>query len=99
MHAFKRLVGILAMAVVSASPVRAQVTVLRGATLIDGTDRAPIANAAVVVKNGWITAVGPSAEVRVPAGARVYFEVPVKERAPRYRVTIESWEWRETGGL
>ena len=35
----------------------------------------------------------------VPAGARVYFEVPVKERAPRYRVTIESWEWRETGGL
>jgi hypothetical protein len=34
----------------------------------------------------------------VPAGARVYFEVPVKERAPRYRVTIISWDWREVGG-
>ena len=34
----------------------------------------------------------------VPAGARVYFEVPVKDRAPRYRVTIVSWEWRDTGG-
>jgi hypothetical protein len=34
----------------------------------------------------------------VPAGGRVYFEVPVKDRAPRYRVTIVSWEWREGGG-
>jgi hypothetical protein len=34
----------------------------------------------------------------VPAGGRTYFEVPVKERAPRYRVTITSWDWRETGG-
>jgi hypothetical protein len=35
----------------------------------------------------------------VPAGARVYFEVPVHEKAPRYRVTITSWEWREGGGM
>jgi hypothetical protein len=34
----------------------------------------------------------------VPAGGRVYFEVPVKEKAPRYRVTIVSWEWREASG-
>jgi hypothetical protein len=34
----------------------------------------------------------------VPAGGRVYFEVPVRERTPRYRVTITSWDWRETGG-
>jgi hypothetical protein len=34
----------------------------------------------------------------VPAGARVYFEVPVKDKAPRYRVTITSWDWREAGG-
>jgi hypothetical protein len=33
----------------------------------------------------------------VPPGARVYFEVPVKQRAPRYRVTITAWEWRESG--
>ena len=34
----------------------------------------------------------------VPAGGRVYFEVPVKHKAPRYRVTIVSWEWREASG-
>jgi len=34
----------------------------------------------------------------VPAGGRVYFEAPIKERAPRYRVTISSWDWRETSG-
>jgi hypothetical protein len=34
----------------------------------------------------------------VPPGARVYFEVPVKDKAPRYRVTITSWDWRESGG-
>jgi hypothetical protein len=33
----------------------------------------------------------------VPPGARVYFEVPVKQKAPRYRVTISGWEWRESG--
>ncbi len=35
----------------------------------------------------------------VPAGGRVYFEVPVRERAAKYRVTITSWEWREGGGM
>jgi hypothetical protein len=34
----------------------------------------------------------------VPAGGRVYFEAPIKERAPRYRVTITSWNWREASG-
>jgi hypothetical protein len=34
----------------------------------------------------------------VPAGGRVYFEVPVKDKAPRYRVTIISWDWREAVG-
>jgi len=33
----------------------------------------------------------------VPPGARVYFEVTVKQKAPRYRVTITAWEWRESG--
>jgi hypothetical protein len=32
-----------------------------------------------------------------PPGARVYFEVPVQQKAPRYRVTITGWEWRESG--
>lgn len=33
----------------------------------------------------------------VPAGSRVYFEAPIKQRAPRYRVTVVSWDWREAG--
>jgi hypothetical protein len=34
----------------------------------------------------------------VPAGARVYFEVPVAQKAPRYRVVITGWNWREALG-
>jgi hypothetical protein len=33
----------------------------------------------------------------VPPGGRVYFEVRVKQKAPRYRVTITGWDWRESG--
>jgi len=33
----------------------------------------------------------------VPPGGRVYFEVPVKQKAPRYRVTITGWDWRDSG--
>src|SRR5437016_3550319 len=40
-----------------------------GARLIDGTDRAPIANAAIVVRDGRVLAVGPATRVTVPAGA------------------------------
>ena len=40
-----------------------------GARVIDGTDRAPIDNAIILVRNGRIVAVGPAARVTVPAGA------------------------------
>jgi imidazolonepropionase-like amidohydrolase/rhodanese-related sulfurtransferase len=40
-----------------------------GARLIDGRGATPIENATLVVENGRITAVGPSASTRVPAGA------------------------------
>src|SRR5437016_9320540 len=40
-----------------------------GARLIDGTDRAPIANAAIVVRDGRVLAVGPATRVTVPSGA------------------------------
>jgi imidazolonepropionase-like amidohydrolase len=40
-----------------------------GARVIDGTDRAPIQNATVVVRDGRIVAVGPATSVTVPAGA------------------------------
>jgi imidazolonepropionase-like amidohydrolase len=41
-----------------------------GATLIDGTDRAPIPNATIVVRDGRIVAAGPSSAVKVPDGAQ-----------------------------
>lgn len=47
-----------------------QPIVLRGATVIDGTDGAPIPNAIVVLRGDRIEQVGPAAMVRVPAGAR-----------------------------
>ncbi len=49
----------------SAAPVRA----FTGATLIDGTTRAPVPNATLIVRNGRIVAAGPAGAVRVPAGA------------------------------
>lgn len=41
-----------------------------GATLIDGTGKAPIADATVVTSDGKIVAVGPSKDVKIPAGAQ-----------------------------
>src|SRR4029077_10049442 len=40
-----------------------------GARVVDGTDRAPIENATIVVRDGKIVAVGPADRVTVPAGA------------------------------
>jgi imidazolonepropionase-like amidohydrolase len=48
-----------------------QTTVLRAARLIDGTGARTISNAAIVVTDDRIVAVGPAASVAVPAGARV----------------------------
>jgi imidazolonepropionase-like amidohydrolase len=55
----------LATSLASAQGTRA----FTGATLIDGTDRPPVPNATVVVRDGRIVAAGPSNRVTVPAGA------------------------------
>jgi len=47
----------------------ARVTAFTGARVIDGTDRAPITNATLLIRDGRIAAVGPAASVTVPAGA------------------------------
>jgi imidazolonepropionase-like amidohydrolase len=52
-------------------PAGKGVVVLKAARLVDGTGRAPMTNAAIVVTDDRITAVGPAATVGVPAGARV----------------------------
>src|SRR5262249_5923028 len=49
----------------------ANVLVIRGATLIDGSGRPPIANATVVIEGNKIREAGPSAQVQAPAGAAV----------------------------
>jgi imidazolonepropionase-like amidohydrolase len=40
------------------------------ARVIDGTDRAPIDNATILVRGGKVVAVGPAAGVAIPAGAQ-----------------------------
>ncbi len=40
-----------------------------GARVIDGTDRAPVDNATILVRGGRIVSAGPAASVTVPAGA------------------------------
>ena len=45
--------------------------VFRGATVIDGTGRAPIVSATIVVTGERITAVGPDTAVSPPADAQV----------------------------
>src|SRR5689334_4610898 len=47
---------------------RAEVTVLRNFTLIDGTGRAPVAASALIIEDDRIGWVGPLSQLRTPAG-------------------------------
>ena len=47
------------------------IVVLKAAQIIDGTGAEPIKNGVIVVTNNKITAVGTSANVRIPSGAKV----------------------------
>ena len=48
-----------------------QALVVQGGKLIDGTGRAPVENAVIVIQSGRFQAVGGRGEVSIPAGARV----------------------------
>lgn len=50
------------------TPARTGTFALVGATVIDGTDRGPIADATIIVRDARIEAVGPSASTSVPRG-------------------------------
>lgn len=52
------------------SPAAGGTLAITGATLIDGTGKAPVRDAVVVVRGGRIVAAGPRARMTVPAGAR-----------------------------
>jgi imidazolonepropionase-like amidohydrolase len=64
-----RLVGLLAALAAVAAPARAEVLAITGATLIDGTGRAPVADSAVVIDGARIVAAGRRGAIAVPAGA------------------------------
>ncbi|HLB82542.1 MAG TPA: amidohydrolase family protein [Gemmatimonadales bacterium] len=63
--------GLLALiTLASCNPSGDGVIALEGATLIDGSGRAPVKDAVILVKNGHIQAVARVNEVSVPRGAR-----------------------------
>jgi imidazolonepropionase-like amidohydrolase len=53
------------------APTRSGTFALVGATVIDGTNRAPLANAAIVIKDGRIEDIGPRGSIAIPAGIPV----------------------------
>jgi len=58
----------LALAAALSAPAQ---TVLLHATVIDGTAGAPLPDAAIVISDGHIAAMGPAAKIKTPAGAQV----------------------------
>ena len=69
---FLRSCGVAALAVAAVVRLHGQgATAITGATLIDGTARAPIEDAVVIIEGGRIRAAGPRASTTVPAGATV----------------------------
>lgn len=66
-----RLIATAALTIACAVSAHAQprVQAFTGFTLIDGTGRAPIADAAMIVRDGRVVATGPASTVTIPAGA------------------------------
>ncbi|MEZ5288358.1 MAG: amidohydrolase family protein [Vicinamibacterales bacterium] len=63
---------VLGIALVAAPTAQTPaVTVIRGATLIDGSGRDPVPDTVIVIKGDRIAAIGPRASTTVPAGATV----------------------------
>jgi len=59
-----------ALLLIAATSLAAQNIAVTGATVIDGTGKAPIADGVVVITNGRISAVGKAGTVQVPASTR-----------------------------
>ncbi|MEA3008026.1 MAG: hypothetical protein QOI94_3295 [Acidobacteriaceae bacterium] len=62
---------VLVFALLFATSLVAQVKVLKNFTLIDGTGRAELPNAAMILENGRIAWVGPAAKLKPPPSAPV----------------------------
>jgi imidazolonepropionase-like amidohydrolase len=67
---------LVASLILAGTPVRlpaqsaGTVKVFPGARVVDGTDRAPVDNATIVVRDGRVVAVGGAARISVPEGAQ-----------------------------
>jgi imidazolonepropionase-like amidohydrolase len=66
-----KLSALLAGVVLTAGSLSAEVKVLKNFTLIDGTGKAPVAGAAMVIDNGRISWVGKTAALKLPANSQV----------------------------
>jgi len=71
MKTLSRLALLFVGALFLANPADAQTTALRGARIIDGSGGAPLDSATIIISNGRIVAIGPSASTPVPSGAEV----------------------------
>jgi imidazolonepropionase-like amidohydrolase len=69
----KKLLVLVGVILVATATVPAQqpaaVKAFTGMRLIDGSDKAPVDNATILVRDGRIVAAGPAASVTIPAGA------------------------------
>jgi imidazolonepropionase-like amidohydrolase len=66
------LIGVsLALVMGTSTDIYAQTTALRGARVIDGRGGAPIDDAVIVMRDGRVAAIGPSAATAVPPDAQV----------------------------
>jgi imidazolonepropionase-like amidohydrolase len=63
-----RAVTLALLATSAAHAQPAPTRAFTGATLIDGTGRAPIANATLLVREGRVVAAGPASRITIPAG-------------------------------
>ncbi|MBI1357672.1 MAG: amidohydrolase family protein [Acidobacteria bacterium] len=70
MRHFPALLLLSALCLAGARPSSAQTVVLDHVTLIDGAGGPPVQDAAIVIQGHEIQAIGPSASVSKPAGAR-----------------------------
>jgi imidazolonepropionase-like amidohydrolase len=64
-----RIFVTLLLLATAASAQTGNVKAFTGATLIDGTDRAPVANATILVRDGRILAAGPASSIEIPGNA------------------------------
>src|SRR5947208_12450721 len=68
---FARLASVTWTLALLVFPLRGEIRIFKDFTLIDGTGRPPAAAQSMIVDNGRIQWVGPTRDLKAPAGAEV----------------------------